>query len=178
ERGKERWEATFLLTPLQPGKHPLHLPSLHYRSGSTRTKVERPGPIWIEVITRVKKAEPGAARDITSIEELPALEPSGSWLPWALGGAALLALGGALAFLLRRGPGRGPVLTPEQRALAALDRLAEERPTAEEMERFHRRLSAVLRRYLEERCGLPAERRTTAEFLTALQQAPAPLPAE
>lgn len=93
--------------------------------------------------------------------------------------AALLALAAATAIVAvrrLRGRRRGaaasspslppPPAAPHETALAALAALRGRVPAATEaMEPFYRELSAVARRYLEERFGLRAPERTTEEFI-------------
>src|SRR5205814_632429 len=55
-------------------------------------------------------------------------------------------------------------------AVAELDRLEKsDLPERGQVERFHRELADVVRRYLEARFNLQAPRQTTAEFLTGLR---------
>ncbi|HYT89961.1 MAG TPA: hypothetical protein VEL76_14745 [Gemmataceae bacterium] len=175
EGGARVWEQEFLLTPLQPGKHSLTLPSLRYRidDGEWRTP-----PLTVHVQTRIKVAEPSAARDITAIEELPRVETGGSWLLWVALGLGGVATGVLAIILGRRGTTRRPPLPPDQWALQELERLAAESPaTALEIERYHTALSSVVRRYLEKRFQIPAQRQTTAEFLAAVSASSALTPA-
>jgi hypothetical protein len=90
-------------------------------------------------------------------------------LPWWLyallgaGGAMLLLLPAALILRRSRRPPPAPE-TPDQRALAELDRAA-----ADDSERFHTQVADVLRRYLTERFELKALQQTTAEFVESLR---------
>jgi hypothetical protein len=174
EKGAALWQMAFLVEPLQPGEHLLELPPLRYRSGAGDWSEVKWSPLKVKVTTAVKKADPEAARDIAPIEELPPLPEAWGWVPWAAGGAGAALVGAAVVLLRRRRVVRQPPPTAEQWALAELDRLAAREPAgAEAVERFHRDLSAVLRHFLERRHHLPAERRTTAEFLQVLRSAAA-----
>ena len=71
----------------------------------------------------------------------------------------------------RRRAVKPAALPPHEWALRELTRLAERHPASgEEVEAYHTALSAVLRRYLEGRFQIPAERQTTAEFLEAVRK--------
>jgi hypothetical protein len=69
----------------------------------------------------------------------------------------------------RRAPPPAPA--PEEKALDQLQRLAN--APAHTAREFAEALSALLRRYVAERFGLPAPRQTTAEFLEACRRTPA-----
>lgn len=90
--------------------------------------------------------------------------------PWIVAGVGvvLLALVGlaVLFWLRRRTPELAPVVPPDERARAALQAL-KMGDTADEGA-FAYQLSAVLRRYLEERFGFAAWRMTTQEVLRAM----------
>jgi hypothetical protein len=89
------------------------------------------------------------------------------WIVAAAGLALLAAIGVALAvWLRRRTPDVAPPLPPDERARQALLAL-KAGDTADEAA-FAYRLSAVLRRYLEERFGFAAWRMTTHEVLRAM----------
>lgn len=169
--GPAVWEQELQLTPLQPGKHALTLPSLRYRTADEKWHDVSWEPVTVTVTTRVQKAEPSAARDITAIEELATPERGHGWLLWVAVGTGAVLLG-SLAFLVgRRRAARRPPPSPEVLALRELDGLAAQAPaSAAEVERYHTALSAVVRRYLEQRFQIPAERQTTAEFLAAVRQ--------
>lgn len=101
----------------------------------------------------------------------PPFEPRWRWwLLWPL--VALLAIAALVAWSvlrLRRRPRDEPAATalpPHVRALRELARLRTlPRITRDQIEQFHVEISAVLRRYVEERFGLHAPERTTEEFL-------------
>jgi hypothetical protein len=85
--------------------------------------------------------------------------------------AVLLVAGGVL--LWSRRAVKTPPLSPEGWALRELERLAALNPnTAQEVKRFHTQLADVLRRYMERRFQIPAERQTTFEFLQAMRTSP------
>lgn len=116
-----------------------------------------------------------AALDVEDIIGPRAL-PRGpmSWLPWSLGGLAVLSV---LAMVLwrrwrHRGDAAAAVRRPaheiayeELRALVARDL-----PTQGLFKEFYRDLSGILRRYIENRFSLQAPERTTEEFLEVLSR--------
>lgn len=89
------------------------------------------------------------------------------WALWA--GAALLAAAAAISFLAARArrrrklrAGAAPAMAPEQRAVSALRGLENRMPLEDRT--FYFELTAVLRRYLEERYRFPAGEMTTEEL--------------
>ena len=170
------WSQTLLVEPLAPGESSLSLAPLKYRDaadGEWRTAIWQ--PIAARVATKLTQPDLKSARDITAIEELPALPPRdnrlGIWIAaWLLGAAGLA--GGAL--LWRRRSANRFRATPEAWACYELDRLQALRlPDQGKHERFGTLLANLLRRYLEKKHQLPARRQTTGEFLAAIPQYPA-----
>ena len=101
----------------------------------------------------------------------PALEMGRDWgwLVWALV-ALFAALAGLLAVWLyhrrrknKTEPAPEPTVSPEAAALAALDRLTCDGNT--DGKQFYFTLSAILRRYVEQRYTIPAEEMTVEELL-------------
>ncbi len=85
---------------------------------------------------------------------------------WMIGGAvALIVLALFLLWFLNR-RGRKPVLTPRQKALAALAALAELQGDSYD---FGVRASDILRNYIREAHGLDAVNQTSLEFLNSLR---------
>lgn len=150
----------------------VELPPLRYRTGAGQWQPVSWQPVKVRVTTEIKNAEPGAARDITSIEKLPAIEPSRGWLLWAALALGVMLLG-VTAFIVGRRRGvKPPALPPHEWALRELERLAACCPASgPESEAYYTALSGVLRRYLQGRFQIPAERQTTAEFLEAVRKA-------
>lgn len=102
---------------------------------------------------------------------MPAPERSGP-LPWmALGASGLTALS-ACAWILTR-TRRRPMPSAWQRAASAIDSLAAFDWTADHAgRRYHAALSLVVRCYLEDRFGVPADRLTTFEIARAVENGP------
>jgi len=96
-------------------------------------------------------------------EAWPPPEPGRSSLVWALAGALALALG---VVAWRRGS-RGPTPTSAfETAVAALAALAAKgAPAGDAIDAWYVALSAVVRRYVEDRYGLRAPELTTEEFM-------------
>ncbi|MCI0457999.1 MAG: hypothetical protein L0Z62_13630 [Gemmataceae bacterium] len=171
-QGQSVWVWELLLVPLQPGEHTIELPPLRYRTGNGEPCEVHWTPLKVQVVTRIKKVEPGSAEGITGLEAVPGVS-SLNWWVWVAAGSGALLLAALALFLVRRQAPRRPSLPPAQWALRELGRLAENTPaSAEEVERFHTALAAILRRYLEAQFRLPAERRTTPEFLEAARRSP------
>jgi hypothetical protein len=89
------------------------------------------------------------------------------WALWA--GAALLLAAAVISFLAIRArrrrklrAGAAPAMAPEQRAVSALRGLENRMPLEDRI--FYFELTAVLRRYLEERYRFPAGEMTTEEL--------------
>jgi hypothetical protein len=171
DKGEAVWEQKYQLEPHDQGEHLVELPPLRYRTGDGEWQKVVWQPVKVRVTTEIKTAEPGAARDITSIEELPPAEPARGWLLWAGLGLGAVLLGVTALAVGRRRAAKPPAPPPHEWALRELARLAERSPAGvEEVEAYHTALSAVLRRYLEGRFQIPAERQTTAEFAEAVRK--------
>jgi hypothetical protein len=171
EKGLVVWEQDYDLDPGQPGEHAVELPALTYRLGKGAPRTVALGPVKLRFTTTIKKVESGSAREITGIEDVAEVPPGHGWLLWA--GVALgVLLVGVTAFVVHRRRSARPLPLPAHEwALRELERLAGRRPqSGQEVEAFHTALSLVLRRYLERRFQIPAERQTTAEFLEAVQR--------
>ena len=145
---------------------------------------------------------PGTARPATTApapDDAPLRGPKGlarwpaprrAWRgPATAAGLLVLAAAAAIAAVRRRrGRRRGavsrpspppPPASPHETALKALAALRGRMPAAPDaMEPFYRELSAVVRRYLEERFGLRAPERTTEEFIREATDSGAIAPAQ
>jgi hypothetical protein len=95
------------------------------------------------------------------------LFPYPVWLVVASALALLTLIG--LVFWLTRRKRPAPVLTPRQRALAALEQLRREGPETDPYA-FGVRISDALRTYIRDQHGLDALTRTSVEFLEALRE--------
>ena len=110
--------------------------------------------------------------EVDAASTTPSLQPA-AVLGWVIGIVALsVAL---LAILLKwfwpKKP--SPPLTPMEHALRELDRIEGlGRAGPDESGWYPEEISSVIRRFLSERYGLPAQEQTTAEFLQTMRQTP------
>jgi hypothetical protein len=133
-----------------------------------------------EITVRVKSLLPEQAekldiRDIAPPVALPASRRGRLYAAVALGALATAGLVALAVRRARRRRGRPESrLSPREVAYAALEALLAQRLIEQEQVKpFYQRLSAVLRRYIEDRFGLRAPEMTTEEFLTALRSSDA-----
>ena len=123
--------------------------------------------LFVEVASVVKKGDPLAdIRDIKGPVALPGFFLS----PWGVVG--ILLVGGIFVWIYffrkRAHPKPStPPLPPHIIALEALDRLDMELLFDRDVKEYHFLVSAILRRYLEDRFGVRAPEQTTEEFLEA-----------
>jgi hypothetical protein len=114
-----------------------------------------------------------AMTDIHDIRALRAPGPDLGPLVYGLAVLAAAALAAVLVYLWKRRRRRlkggvAPALPPDAVALSALDELADIDGIDGRL--FYFRLSAVLRRYLHERYGIPAPEMTTEELLPEMDR--------
>ena len=151
-----------------------HIPGI---AGSRRLRTP---PLALAVTSVLPAgADPTQPRPIAP--PLPLPRPGGAGLGFLSAGLAVLALAGALAGLARwrlrrRAELPAPRALAHELALAALRRLdAELAAGGASIEQAAERLSAIVRRYLAGRFGLPAPARTTEEIAAAAAAGAAPL---
>jgi hypothetical protein len=162
DEDKARWETTLDLRQIEPGLTPIPSVKVRCRANAAAPWEEAE---WTDILADLRGLPPP-----TAVSPPPS---QGWWRPWAAGvvGGLLLLFAGAVAFRRRWRRPVPRVPSPEEKALAQLRQL-EEAPPAQTASDFAGALSALLRRYVGERFGLPAPRLTTAEFLVACRQAP------
>lgn len=166
ENGRTTITRWYTLTGFTPGEHSLPAPKVAYFLSEEELQADG-NEVKLTIVSLLER-EP-SANDIRDIK--PVEEPPFDWQPIGYGAAALaglLLLGGAFYYLLNR-PKRAYVVPPpppHEVALAALSKLRGRRYIEEgRFETFYIELSAIARRYLEDRFHLRAPEMTTEEFL-------------
>ena len=126
--------------------------------------------LFVEVASVVKKGDPMAdIRDIKGPVALP-----GFFLPpWTLVGILFIGAIFVWVYFLRKRihpePSAPPPL-PHVVALEALDKLDRELLFERDVKEYHFLVSAILRRYLEDRFSVKAPEQTTEEFLESVSK--------
>ncbi|MFN8179847.1 MAG: hypothetical protein U0167_18090 [bacterium] len=176
------------LVPVKAGDLQVPPVSIRARRGNEEP-IEVPSPsLAVHVASNLGAAAPGdsAKADVKPADLKPALVPPRDWRPvWIALAAALLAFLAASAILrrLRRRPAREivpvvpkvPTRPAWEIALEELDRVAAERLVDRgELRRQYEGVTDALRRYLENRWGVPALESTTDDVRRLLQTAPVP----
>lgn len=169
----------YTLTTFDTGRYVLPAPKVRVRRGE-RTEEVQGNEVTIEVQSVLPKEQ--GATDIRDIK--PLVRPPADLRPLYLGAASLVtlvALGLGFWFLLNRPKRRYtvPPPPPDEVALRALDRLWARRDLQEgRWEPYYVELSAIVRRYLEERFDIRAPEMTTEEFLVAAGNDPRLTPSQ
>jgi hypothetical protein len=162
-----RW---YTLSIFETGDHLIPAPKVQYRTPGEDPRDAEGNEVLVGVTSLLaQEKNPADIRDIKPPEEVPF-----DWRPIGVGGAAVVVvglLGWGLFYLLNR-PRRQRALPPQpphEVALAALNRLRVRRLIEEgKFEEYYVQLSAIVRRYLEDRFNLRAPEMTTEEFLSAV----------
>jgi hypothetical protein len=162
-----RW---YTLTIFATGDHLVPAPKVQYRTPGEGLRDAEGNEVLVGV-TSLLTQETNATdiRDIKPPEEVPF-----DWRPYGLGAAAVLAVGllGAGLFYFLNRPRRQrqlPPPPPHEVALTALNKLRTRHLIeAGKSEEYYVQLSAIVRRYLEDRFRLRAPEMTTEEFLTTV----------
>lgn len=160
----ERWQRTYRLSPFAVGDSIALRPApIQVRAAAMEMTFSWNKPASIRVTTEVTQPGLEDLRPPTGIELLPPapIPPGRNWLPmWIAGGVVLLIVG---MVLIRR---RRKVVLPVHDAAwaaAVLQELANGSPEWD-------RLAEVLRQFLFDRFGIPAERLTTDELADQLEE--------
>ena len=158
----------YLLRTFAAGGHTIALPPVRYRSGGGDWQTVTANDVGVTIRSLLGDNAGDDIRDIKPPEPVPF-----NWRPVVIVGGGLLgvlALAAGLFWLLNR-PRRARAVAPpppDAVALAALARLDALRlPEAGRFDVFYVELSAIVRRYLEDRFAVHAPEMTTEEFLTA-----------
>jgi hypothetical protein len=168
----KHWHKVYQVTPLRAGGLVLKLPKVQITEGEDNKEIVTWEPLLLRVTTQVPKVDSSEVRDLTTVEEVPPPTPvpeTGTAWPWLFGLVPVMAA--AAVWLLRRRSRRTKELTPHEVVLRHLEELQRQPiDDAGQVERWHTRLSDLLRWYLEKQFNLPATRQTTTEFFLALQR--------
>ena len=155
--GRSEWRKQLELEPVKPGKLAAPAFSLRYREEPAAASKTVKWPAVDVEVTGPDDADTRDIRGVPPIETLPEKPPWWRPFAYALVGVLGLALGvlGA-SFWLRR-TRSAPLVPPERWALRELDLLEHSQPPAgASPDWYHTRLSAVVRRYLEDRFAFRA----------------------
>jgi hypothetical protein len=154
-----------LVQPLRATRAgPLRLEQLELVNGDERRALP---PVEVEIVLPLPDG--AIPRVADRLPPVPAPDPPLTW--WPIGLGALLLLAALAALLLRRRPPesapRAP--PPDLIAIEALARLRMHLPAGPDaVPPFVDAVSAILRRYVEDRFGLRAPESTTEEFLQSV----------
>jgi len=159
-----RW---YTITSFTTGDHLVPAPKVQYRIPGEDLQVAEGNEVLVGVTSLLAK-DSGATdiRDIKPPEEVPF-----DWRPYGIAAAAVVLVGllGAAFFYLINRPRRQRIIPPRpphEIALAALNRLHTRHLIEDgKFEDYYVELSAIIRRYLEDRFHLRAPEMTTEEFL-------------
>jgi hypothetical protein len=162
-----RW---YTLTIFTTGDHLVPAPKVHYRTPGEDPRDAEGNEVLVGVTSLLTQE-----KDATDIHDIkPPEEVPFDWRPYGLGAAAVLAVGllGAGLFYVLNRPRRQRLLPPpppHEVALTALNKLRTRHLIEEgKSEEYYVQLSAIVRRYLEDRFRLRAPEMTTEEFLTTV----------
>ena len=162
----------YTLAIFATGEHVIPPPRALYRTADG-VRHEARGPS-IAITVRSLLPSDWSSQDIRGLKPLVSTVPLWWWVVGTLG--ILASAGGAVWWWQRRRTTAvlpaSPPLPPHAVALAALELLRRAQlPSRGEYEAYYVRLSAIARRYVEDRFGLRAPEMTTEEFLQAASQA-------
>lgn len=174
EGGRTRQTRSYVLEPFLSGDYTI--PVMTFLFSKRGEAEEKEHELETEVITlHVKSLLPEAAaeikiHEIASPEELPREPVSRAWL--ALVGVVLILFAAGTVFWVRRKKLEESIessIPAHDLAFGQIEALvAENLPEKGEIKEFYRRISDILRRYVENRFGLQAPEQTTEEFLGTL----------
>lgn len=162
--GRERWQQVYRLDPYQFGESLV----ITFTPFTVNGQLVRIPAVEVAVSKTVAGADAGAARPVTPPEDVPPPPPPPEGTPvlaWVACAVGLMCVAVLVAARAQRRKAR-PV-PPREWALAELAELEAGSASGAEVAR---RVSEVLRRFIELRFAIPATMLTTAELLAAAQQ--------
>jgi len=166
-----RW---YTITSFSTGDHLVPAAKVRYRVPGEELQEAEGNEVLVGVTSLLAKDK--AATDIRDIK--PPEEVPFDWRPYGIAAAAVLLVGllGAAFFYLLNRPRRQRIIPPRpahEVALAALNRLRARHLIEEgKFQDYYVELSAIIRRYLEDRFNLRAPEMTTEEFLSTAASEP------
>ena len=172
EGGLVRWGRRFELQPFLAGEY--EVPALEVTAAAADGEAAaavRTEPLALTVRSVFAAGEePPALHDVAGPVAVP--PPAGRVLSFAALGLALAGAAAAAVVLLRRraarAAARAAAVPPHEAALQALRELAAGGLLQRDLHAFHSAVAAIVRRYLEQRFGVRAPRRTSEELLAIL----------
>ena len=160
-KGNRKTVIFFLhLEQTKTGREPLPGVTVHFQKDSEDDELT-----WTDILRQ--------PHELPLPEVTPPLLQQG-WIVWWIVGIAAVLLGlFGIALWSFWGKKPPPPLTPAERALRDLERIEGLGLAGpDETGWYPEEISSVIRRYLSERYGLPAQQQTTAEFLRTMRQTP------
>jgi hypothetical protein len=172
---------TYTLEPFLSGEYIIPAMKVYFqKKDDDKVHELESEPISITVTSLL----PENTKDLTIREIVPPgeLMSSKKFLFYSLGGAILIAVGGALCgyffWYRRRQKETVYTISAHEKAYEELEQLLAENLIEQgEIKQFYIRLSLILRHYIEDRFGLRAPERTTEEFLEDLRSTNLLIPA-
>jgi hypothetical protein len=160
--GRERWQQVYRLDPYHFGESLV----ITFAPFTVNGRVVRVPAVEVAVSKTVAGAD-AAARPVTPPEDVPVPPPPAGGVPALVWVAGAVAMGAAVLLAARAQRLKPKPVPPRTWALAELAKVEASGAAGEEVAR---RVSEVLRRFLELRFAIPATKLTTAELLAAAAQ--------
>jgi len=179
EGNRKKVSRSYVLEPFLSGDYTIPPMVIKFRKKSDQEAGEHKIETS-EVTIKVKSLLPEDLKDVSLNEIKPPVPFPRSYILWlwaAIAAAALVTGIVTTTVIVRKrkkaaGEGSGLSIPAHELAYEALKRLVEEDlPGKGEIKLFYQRISAILRRYIENRFGLHAPEQTTEEFLFGLENA-------
>jgi hypothetical protein len=182
--GRRRWVTSVRMEAIETGDRRIpafeilfQLPASPKRDVTLRQGSIRSEPMSVQIVSILEpEEEPTQFRDIKAPADATTARAHRSSLPWVLAGAAL-GVAAAIAMLTWARQTRRQ--DPKQWALEAVNRIESEyRAESVSIEQVHRKLSSVIRGYLENSLAIPATLLSSEELVIELENVSIPDPAK